>query len=628
MDEASALIAWGRQVLANRRLQKQRERLQREVQRTGDAVPLANPAGARHSPVPETPETRWSNEVAAALVMDNATPQEHRAEQLLERGGGHEGVSPNRLAPPSKAAYRPMQETAEVVQLKRRIEVAKQSLQELRGLERRNAEAFRRRMRELQSMRRQVEVYREPRQCTAADSLAVKSLGQSRFGAAATSHQRQRQGQPKVGYKEQLEELWELQKAVLKSLNDEKLAGVAVSSLTVCAGDVQNWDDRLWRLLREATFNWKLRLLPSLREFLELVQQLPMLPQREETARTSPIRSPTEYTEVAAALDASLGPVTARVRLPAEADYPALEWLDNLPVTEAVGVVRDVLARAGADTAASLASLIQLSDQKDAQLACLLGEAEQQLLRQDDALEEAHALIGRLQDEQTSLAEDGVALHDAIALLQEKVVVLRSQREERRRQEAAATEELQRHQARIHELRQSLEREAALRSEAGRRTDEAKRSIEDAALQTTLLHEELERTTERQNGVEHEVLRLRRLFRLVKEEEAEATRQRERQDEELRVAQSALQTSREAFMRQRQRQDEDQKAFASIRCGTHGVLSAIQVDEDACADCAKEIDIQRGVAAVVREELAALQAEVHEANKALAAAQRIAPRRE
>ncbi|RNF04607.1 hypothetical protein TraAM80_05009 [Trypanosoma rangeli] len=623
MEEASTLIAWGRQVLTNRRLQKQRERLQHELGHLSDAAPLVNPGGARHSPVPEVPDARGSSAVAASFMMDNLTPDEHRERQPLECRGDREGVSPNRLHPYSKASLS-SQGAMEVMQLERRIEVAKQSLQELRGLESHNAETFRRRMQDLRSMLQQVELCRDLRHAPATDFLGEKLLGQPTFdsatAAAATPHQQR--GQPKLDYKEQLEELWLLQKATLKSLHDEKVVGVAVASLTACAGDVQNWDGRLWRLLREAAYNWKLRLMPSLHHFLGVVQQLPMLQQPEEHTKINPTGSRPECSENVIALNVPIGSVTDLVKPPAAEDYPALEWLDNLPLQEAIDVVVDVLARAGADTEASLASLIYLSDQKDVQLANLLGEAEEQLQRQGDALEEAHTLIGRLQEAKASLEEDGVDLHDAVELLQEKVVALRSKHEERQRQDAERREELQRHQTRIHELEQSLGRQTSLRNEVVRRTDETKRSMEDTARETTLLHDELQRATERQNSVEEEVLRLRRLLRLAKLEEEEATRQGERQSDELHVAQLASQASREAFMRRKQRQEEDQKTLMSIRCSTHEVLSRIQTEEEACADYTKEIDTQKAVAAAVLEELVAIQAETREANKELAAVQR------
>ncbi|EKF26476.1 hypothetical protein MOQ_009825 [Trypanosoma cruzi marinkellei] len=308
--------------------------------------------------------------------------------------------------------------------------------------------------------------------------------------------------------------------------------------------------------------------------------------------------------------------------LPAEKNYPALEYLDKLPPQEAIGVVVDVLARAGVETEASLASIIELSDQKDMQLVKLLEEAEGQLKQQEDMLEQAQELIETLQSEKMSLEEDGAALHDAVEVLQEKVVSLRTQHEERQREEMEVSAELQKHKSRLYELKQCLEREASLRNDAVKRTEEAQRSAEDAARQTTLLQEELQREKERQKSVEEEVLQLQRLLRVAKEEEEDATTRRQWQSEELRVAQTALQTSKEAFLRQKEKHEADQKTFVSIRCSEQEVLGQITTEEEAYKECVKEIETQRGIEAVMREELTILHAELLEAQKEKAKVQR------
>ncbi|EAN89486.1 hypothetical protein TcCL_ESM06006 [Trypanosoma cruzi] len=622
MDEASALIAWGRQVLVNRRLQKQRERMQREMSHDSDAVQHLNAIGARHSAMSEASSACDRDGVVSPHRHEKSMAKENRVQQPLERHVGHDGVASKRIeSHPRASIFR--QDAVEASQLQRRVEVAKQTLQELSELDVHNDKVFWQHMQELQSMLEQVELQKEPLRHVTRLSFGKNAVRESTCGSATTaSTPRQKNGhEQKLSRKEQLEELWSLQKALLKSLQDEKFGGVAVASLATCASDVPNWDDRLWCVLRQAIHDWKLRLVPSLHHFLNLVQELPML-QQEEDKKIGLRRPLPQSSEHAVAMEASIIPLTSQVMLPEEKNYPALECLDKLPLQEAIGVVIDVLARAGMETETSLASIIKLSDEKDVQLFNLLEEAEGQLKQQEDMLEQAQELIGTLQREKMSLEEDGAALHDAVEVLQEKVVSLRAQHEERQREETEVAAELQKHKARLYELKQCLEREASLRNDAVKRTEEAKRSAEDAARQTTLLQDELQREKERQKSVEEEVLQLQRLLRVAKEEEEDATTRRKWQSDELRVAQSALQKSKEAFLRQKQQHEAEQKTFVSLRCSEQEVLGQITTEEEACKECAKELGTQRGIEAAMREELATLHAELLEAQKEKAAVQR------
>ncbi|EKF26477.1 hypothetical protein MOQ_009826 [Trypanosoma cruzi marinkellei] len=178
MDEASALIAWGRQVLVNRRLQKQRERLRREMSHDSDAAQHLNPIGARHLAISEASSACDRDGVVSPPRHDKLMAEENRLLPPLEHHVGHDGVASTRIESlPRSSILR--QDTVEVAQLQRRVEVAKQTLQELSEIDSHNNKVFWQRMQELQSMLEQVELQKEPQRHATSLSCGKNAVGET-----------------------------------------------------------------------------------------------------------------------------------------------------------------------------------------------------------------------------------------------------------------------------------------------------------------------------------------------------------------------------------------------------------------------------------------------------------------
>ncbi|KAH9598407.1 hypothetical protein LSM04_006284 [Trypanosoma melophagium] len=618
MDEASALVAWGRQVLANRRLQKQRERLEREQQKdpNDSAAPFINPLAANRI------NTSWSSidrELEAQPFLDELA--------FTQRSTLKGGTSPQTRE--NKNAT--IEETVEVAQLRRRVDLAKQTLRELLILERRNEEKFQHRREELQRLLEQNRLLRHNGNHHNNDNPSNSA---------------------EHSQKEAREEFLSTQKALLKRLHDEKVEGAAVAAVVGCASNVRNWNHRVFQSLREVLHGWRLHFIPALRQFCDFLQKLPALPQQmkeEENNIIFPHRCNDMYPMMNVSGDYLTGVDVSsswrmnqnddnnnnntkneknikgtveehssynglmaskrKVALPTVESYPELKYIDTLPVQEAIDVIIHALVKAGKETVTCLSYLIDLSDRKDASLLDLLTLSEKHIKEQQNALEEAHDTLEKLHDEKNNLEVKGVKLSDELEELQQKILTLKLQRDQDQHDEKERTNELQSIRARINEVKQKLEQEASLRNESLQRTEEARDRAERAGQQKAILEIQIQEMEEEQRMLESELLTLRRTARHAKEEEDKSAELLQEHFNEFRVCQSSLHTARKFYMDLREKHEKDRNELVTLRCRIQELKSQIANEEMACDRVIVEMNIQRGVEAAVREELASVRIE-------------------